>query len=524
MKQLQRVTSSIFWETLKGKGIIGTILVWMMSLMLVTFSAPAFSAIVNPPVVQIVSPSAGANVVVGQQVSLIANASSGIGIATTEWSIVFRPIGGTSVITQTSPSGSQTSFAVFTPNVAGSYVIEFLARDLIGQDRFTTIQLNAQPALPVANAGPDIPIALNGVVNLDGSGSTGTITGYSWVFLTKPAGSTAALSNSSIVNPTFVADVAGTYTLKLTVANSAGSASDEVAVSTINSKPVADAGVDLSGLVGSATQLNGSQSYDPDGDAITYHWILATVPAGSTATLSNPTVVNPSLILDKPGTYIAQLIVNDGQVTSDPDTVAINTSNTPPVANAGSSKSVPVGTLVNLNGNASFDADGGALTYAWSFTSKPAGSLAVLANAAAVITTFTPDVAGSYVIQLVVNDGLVNSAPSTVSVMATISQTTVINQIQNLQTTISGINSDVLKNKNMQKTLNNKLNSVIQSVEAHDYADALSQLQGDILGKVDGCAANNAPDKNDWILDCNVQSVIYAQVQAIIASIQGLTP
>ena len=49
------------------------------------------------------------------------------------------------------------------------------------------------------------------------------------------------------------------------------------------------------------------------------------MPAGSTADLSDPAAVNPSFVIDIPGTYVAQLIVNDGMLNSDPVTVSIVT-------------------------------------------------------------------------------------------------------------------------------------------------------------------------------------------------------
>jgi hypothetical protein len=58
------------------------------------------------------------------------------------------------------------------------------------------------------------------------------------------------------------------------------------------------------------------------------------------------------------------------------------------------------------------------LTYQWSFVSKPAGSNAVLADSTTAKPSFTADVNGTYVVQLVVNDGLVNSIPDTVTVTA----------------------------------------------------------------------------------------------------------
>jgi hypothetical protein len=51
--------------------------------------------------------------------------------------------------------------------------------------------------------------------------------------------------------------------------------------------------------------------------------------------------------------------------------------------------------------------------------------------------------------------------------------------------------------------------------------DARDKLQNDILKKVDGCAINGAPDKNDWIKDCNSQSQVYQQILAVIQELGG---
>jgi len=75
------------------------------------------------------------------------------------------------------------------------------------------------------------------------------------------------------------------------------------------------------------------------------------------------------------------LIVNDGLVSSAPDTVSIATSATQaPTANAGPNQTVKHGSLVTLSGSGT-DPQGLPLTFQWSLISKPAGSAAVLSGA-----------------------------------------------------------------------------------------------------------------------------------------------
>ncbi len=90
---------------------------------------------------------------------------------------------------------------------------------------------------PAANAGPDQNVTTGSLVTLDGSGSSdadGNILTYSWSFTSVPTGSGASLSDATVANPTFTADVDGSYVLSLTVNDgTVDSATDTVLIAAV---------------------------------------------------------------------------------------------------------------------------------------------------------------------------------------------------------------------------------------------------------------------------------------------------
>ncbi|MDQ6704417.1 MAG: PKD domain-containing protein, partial [Acidobacteriota bacterium] len=181
--------------------------------------------------------------------------------------------------------------------------------------------------------------------------------------------------------------------------------------------PTANGGTNQTGVaIGATVQLSGTGT-DPQSLSVTYQWSLSK-PAGSTAVLSNASVANPTFVADKFGTYTAQLIVSDGTLSSAPSTVTITTQRPKPIANAGSGQTVVVGSTVNLSGSGSSSIDNSPLSYAFTL-GRPAGSTASLSGANTISPSFVPDVPGSYTIQLIVNDGSLNSDPATITITAT---------------------------------------------------------------------------------------------------------
>ncbi|WP_161784204.1 DUF7034 domain-containing protein [Janthinobacterium sp. RA13] len=184
--------------------------------------------------------------------------------------------------------------------------------------------------------------------------------------------------------------------------------------------PVAQAGPVQSVVTGTVVTLDGSASSADAGRTLSYAWTLQSKPAGSTASLASPTSARPTFTADVAGTYVASVIVNDGKVSSNAAAVSITASvaNAAPVANAGYAQNVLSGSVVELDGSASSDANGDVLTFAWMLTEKPANSTATLSSVSAARTTFTADASGLYVAKLIVNDGKANSADATVTVSA----------------------------------------------------------------------------------------------------------
>ncbi len=97
---------------------------------------------------------------------------------------------------------------------------------------------------------------------------------------------------------------------------------------------------------------------------------------------------------------------------------SLSQTNIAPIANAGASQAGEQSYEITLDGSGSNDPDGDPITYAWSFMSKPEGSTTSLSDVHAIKPTFTPDMPGTYTLQLVVNDHFTDSAASTVTVTA----------------------------------------------------------------------------------------------------------
>ncbi|WP_246180619.1 PKD domain-containing protein, partial [Marinobacter changyiensis] len=274
---------------------------------------------------------------------------------------------------------------------------------------------------PVADAGTSVSVAKGQVVTLDGSGSFDAdgaplpLT-YTWEIGVVPEGSlvtTDDLSSTDQATTSFTPDVGGIYIASLTVSDGDLEDTDTVNITVENQVPVAEAGADQQVLVGQTATLDGSGSSDGDMDPLEYSWTLVSAPEGSALTgLTGAAEPIASLTPDVAGVYEVSLVVSDGESFSDPATVTVTASesNVGPTAVIDAPASVYLGDVVQLNGGDSFDPDSGPdpLTFEWTLQSVPSDSDLTAADIEDRLTQtafFTPDAAGSYVVQLTVSDG-----------------------------------------------------------------------------------------------------------------------
>ena len=108
--------------------------------------------------------------------------------------------------------GYRSVTASLVPDVSGTYTVQLVVNDGHFDSVASVITVTTANTPPVANAGPAQVVGANSLVQLTGAQSTdvdGDSLTYTWSLITTPSGSTAALSNTHVVNPTFTADLVG---------------------------------------------------------------------------------------------------------------------------------------------------------------------------------------------------------------------------------------------------------------------------------------------------------------------------
>ncbi len=216
------------------------------------------------------------------------------------------------------------------------------------------------------------------------------------------------------------------------------------------------------------------------------------------------------------GNFEISFYALDGEASTS-ETITVSVLNRKPVAEAEEDKSVFIGKTVDLNGGASYDPDNQTLAYSWTMVSKPEGSVSQLSNSDLMKTRFVADLTGEYIISLVVNDGIIDSEPSLVSVTVKSKQEASIEILQEMIFLLEGFDDKAFMLGNVytaafrKNNLINTLNSATNKANEEYYSRAMYRLMYGFIKRTDGCAKKGgAPDYNDWIIDCQAQNQIYS--------------
>lgn len=274
-----------------------------------------------------------------------------------EWSLTGAPSCSNLDSSQIFNSGGPTPTVV--PDCEGVFTVSLVVSDGVQYSDVATcyIDVEGDDRPPVADAGEttDLGACADNPFQLDGWGSydpDGDDLTWLWSVVSVPSGSAAddgSFNDPTSPEPLFTWDVVGSYLFQLEVSDGTNWSAPDIVTYTIddtdeNHGPVANAGEDQT-LESTAdcesssyvwtcddcepedVELDGSSSYDSDGDSVSYYWSEST----GVLTISNPYgAITDATIAAQPAeygvdsttVYVVDLDVADC-VESDTDSISI---------------------------------------------------------------------------------------------------------------------------------------------------------------------------------------------------------
>ncbi len=255
---------------------------------------------------------------VGQTVTLIPLPSGGNGSYTYSWQINSMPNGSTAAL-----SNPIAPSPTFVPDRSGTYVVEVIVQSNGVNSAAASVAVVVHDSpVPVAVSTAATPnsadIGQKVALTASPSGGNGSYT-YAWT-LTSPVGSAAELSDPTAPSPTFTPDLAGSYTVALTVTDGNGVASPAVFLTVVVHEGPVPVAVSIvaapnPAVVGQTVTLSASPS--GGNGSYTYAWTLSP-PPGSMSALSDPADPSPTFKADLAGSYTVALTVTDGNGVASP--------------------------------------------------------------------------------------------------------------------------------------------------------------------------------------------------------------
>lgn len=274
------------------------------------------------------------------------------------WSLVSRPAGSLASLSSTSVASPS-----FIPDLPGNnYQVSLVVTDSLGHSSaptFLTISASlcgtcVPTVSPTASPNPAFinePVTLDAIPGDAGCPACIPLFSYQWAIVSAPAGSSAALSDTTVQKPIITPDVPGSYQFSVVATDSVGTRSS-TAFTTVTAEPLPTLSInDVSAPDGSSgttsfiftvSLLDASNHLTTSGQTVTVDFATSdgTAKAGIDYTATSGTLTFP------PDTTTETITVSvNGDTTPKPDkTFVVNLSN--PI-NAGISKDQGIGTIQN---------------------------------------------------------------------------------------------------------------------------------------------------------------------------------
>jgi hypothetical protein len=255
----------------------------------------------------------------GTLISFTVSASDPDGDALTSLTAAPLPAGATFNANAAFTSGTFSWTPTFTQS--GTYSVTFSASNALTGSATTAISVSHGDRPPVVTAPAVVSGSENSLIifTVTASSPDGfAITSFTAAPLQPGATfTTNASKTSGTFSWTPTLSQAGTYSVTFTACNFlCGAATTIITVTNRDETPVAEAGGPYSGVVGVPVAFDGTGSFDPNGDALTYTWEF-----GDGGTAIGPT---PLHVYAASGSYLATLTVSDGVLSaSDAASVSI---------------------------------------------------------------------------------------------------------------------------------------------------------------------------------------------------------
>jgi uncharacterized repeat protein (TIGR01451 family) len=316
-----------------------------------------------------------------------------------------------------------TNYTITGTNTGGSTsVVITLWINEVPTAVITAVSKHPMPAVLTLNGlitDSDSSVPLSSPYN-----ATSSSVSYTWAIVSKPATSSAVLSNINAQNPTITPDKKGIYIFQLIVNDGFVSS---VAVTKTITAAIPPSGMTYGTqspfIANTFAYTNGldtvNRTISLSGDLPITYSISGLLPSGLSFDTSTGAITGIPTSVQAPSDYVITA-TNDGGTANVSVKVWINDY---PIANAGSAQTGKnIGSTVTLSGSLTSDSDDSVTLaspyntvtklYTWDVVGIPPTSAitnASISNRNTVSATFTPDVEGDYYFRLSYFDGLVSN-------------------------------------------------------------------------------------------------------------------